>query len=81
MTKGRVYVTVNEKENSLKSITFYDRNNKRFRQIDLDHFHKINGKAEKPHVQMWYFHNGVASTLSDRDKRLIDRVIKKWYNK
>ena len=81
MTKGRVYVTVNEKENSLKSITFYDRNNKRFKQIDLDHFHKINGKAEKPHVQMGYFHNGMASTLSDKDKRLIDRVIKKWYTK
>lgn len=81
MTKGRIYVTVNEKENSLKSITFYDNNNKRYKQIDLDHYHKIDGKSEKPHIQMGYFHNGKASKLSDEDSALVDRVFIKWYNK
>ena len=81
MTRGRVYVTVNEKENTLKSISFYDRENKRFRQIDLDHYHKINRKAEKPHVQMGYYHDGEASTPTEKDRKLIDRVVKAWYNK
>lgn len=81
MTRGRVYVTVNEKENTLKSISFYDRENKRFRQIDLDHYHKINRKAEKPHVQMGYHHDGEASTPTEKDRKLIDRVVKAWYNK
>lgn len=81
MTRGRVYVTVNEKANILKSISFYDRENKRFKQIDLDHYHKINGKAEKPHVQMGYYHDGEASILTEKDRKLIDRVVKAWYNK
>lgn len=81
MTRGHVYVTVNEKENTLKSITFYDRENKRFRQIDLDHYHKIDGKPVKPHVQVGYYHDGEASKPSEKDNRLIDRVFKAWYNK
>lgn len=81
MTRGRVYVTVNEKENTLKSISFYDRQNKRFRQIDMDHYHKIDGKPVKPHVQAGYLHNGEASKPTDKDSRLIDKVLKLWYNK
>ncbi|WP_225361661.1 hypothetical protein [Ligilactobacillus salivarius] len=45
MTKGRIYVTVNT-EGILKSITFHDKENKRNKQIDLDHAHKINGRWE-----------------------------------
>lgn len=81
MTRGRVYVTVNESEQTLKAITFYDRENKRFRQIDLDHYHKINNKSEKPHVQADYYHDGEASLPTEKDRRLIDKVMKKWYNK
>lgn len=81
MTRGRVYVTVNEKENTLKSITFYDRENKRFRQIDLDHYHKINGIAVRPHVQAGYYHDSEASFPSEKDSKLIDKVLKLWYNK
>lgn len=81
MTRGRVYVTVNETEGTLKSITFYDRENKRFRQIDLDHYHKINGKPKKPHVQAGYYHNGEASLPTEKDNRLIDKVLNAWYNK
>lgn len=81
MTRGRVYVTVNENKNTLKSITFYDRDNKRFRQIDLDHYHKINGKPQKHHVQTGYYHDGPESLPSEKDRRLIDKVLKAWYNK
>ncbi len=81
MSKGRVYVTINEQGNKLKSISFYDRENKRFRQIDLDHYHKINGKAQKPHMQVGYYHDGEASVPTAKDSRLIDKVLKAWYNK
>lgn len=81
MTRGRVYVTVNKKENTLKSISFYDRENKRFKQIDLDHYHKIDGIPVKPHVQAGYYHDGDASIPSEKDSKLIDKVLKLWYNK
>ena len=81
MSRGRVYVTVSEPENKLKAISFYDRENKRFRQIDLDHYHKINGKAEKPHVQTGYYHDGEASKPTAKDSKLIDKVLKAWYNR
>lgn len=81
MTKGRVYAIVNESNNKIKAISFYDESNKRYKQIDLDHYHKINGKSEKPHVQMGYYHNGAAYKPSEKEKALIDKVEKFWYSK
>lgn len=81
MTRGCVYVTVNEHGDTLKSISFYDRENKRSRQIDLNHYHKINGKAEKPHIQAGYYHDGGDSIPTEKDNKLIDKVRKAWHNK
>ena len=47
MSKGRIYVTVNG-QNELVYITYYDSDGKRKRQIDLNHYHEIDGKKEKP---------------------------------
>ena len=80
MTKNRIYVTVNELEKTLKSISFYDKNNKRFKQIDLDHYHRIDGKAEKPHVQTGYFHDGAAYVPTANERKIIDKVINLWHN-
>ncbi|MCM1525410.1 MAG: hypothetical protein NC120_13240 [Ruminococcus sp.] len=80
MTKGRVYVTVNN-QNQIKSITYYDKNNKRFKQIDTDHPHKINGVNEEPHKHKGYLHNEKGDyTLSPKEQKLLDRVTKTWYN-
>ena len=49
MTKGRIYATVN-RNNEIKSITYYDKHNKRYKQIDLTHGHNVNGKVENPHT-------------------------------
>lgn len=50
MTKGRVYVTVNSR-NELKSITYFDKNNKRYKQVDISGKpHLINGKYIIPHT-------------------------------
>lgn len=77
MTKSRVYVTVNDK-NHLKSITYYDQNNKRYKQIDLSHPHnEIKGY----HTHYGYAHaeNGT-KTPTPKEQKMIDRVNKIWYN-
>lgn len=81
MTRGRIYVTVAGDDNvdKLKAITFYDRSNKRFNQIDLDHYHKINGKPERPHVQSGYYHDGEGRLLTVKETKIVDRVMKAWY--
>lgn len=43
MTDGRVYAVVNTK-NEIKSISYYDKNKKRYKQIDTGHLHNVNGK-------------------------------------
>ena len=82
MTKNRIYVTVNNK-NELKSITFYDENNKREKQIDLrGRSHTINGKKRYVHVHQGYYHdeNGTR-TVTSEEWALIRRVKHIWYNK
>lgn len=80
MTKGRVYVTVTN-DNLLKSITYYDRNGLRTKQIDLDKQHK----GMQPHTHHGYFHNendsskGAANPTTE-EKNMVDRVTKLWYN-
>lgn len=80
MTKGRVYVTVNS-QNELKSVTYYDKSNKRFKQIDIDHTHNVNGNLEQPHTHKGYLHNEKGDHIpSPKEKKMIDRVQKTWYN-
>lgn len=81
MTKGRVYVTVNNK-GELSSITYYDNRGKRTKQIDLLKEHK----GIKPHVHHGYKHNERdskkgASNLTTKEKNLVDRIETLWYNK
>lgn len=77
MTKGRVYVTVNNK-NELQAITYYDSNGKRTKQIDLTHKH--NGNA--PHVHKGYEHNENGTTkLNSAESKMVERVKNIWYNR
>lgn len=78
-TKGRVYVTVGG--NDLLRITYYDTENKRTKQIDLDHSHE----NMKPHVHHGYYHKENdgkkgATNLSPEEKTMVERVEKIWYN-
>ena len=77
MTKGRVYVTVN-RQDKLKSISYYDKSNKRYKQIDLDHDHNdIKGV----HTHWGYFHKENGTTHpTDKEKNMVDRVTELWYN-
>lgn len=81
MTKGRVYVTVNNKDR-IKSITYYDKNGKRYKQIDIDHNHYIDGKPENPHKHKGYEHEEKGTHyLSEKEEKMLDRVKKTWYNR
>lgn len=75
-TKGRIYVTVNNKD-ELSFISYYDRDGKRAKTIDLLHAH--NGKS--PHSHTGYEHNGTAADLTGEEKKLLARARSVWYNK
>ena len=80
MTKGRVYVTVNAK-NEIKSISYYDKNNKRYKQVDMGHAHKVNGNKLDPHKHKGYLHDEKGTFEGSRkEKNMIDRVKSTWYN-
>jgi len=79
MTKGRVYVTIGGDE--IKSITYFDNDNKRVKEINLDHQH--NGM--KPHTHHGYFHNENdgekgATNPTTEEQQMIDRVTQIWEN-
>lgn len=81
MTKGRVYATVNA-QNAVKAITYYDKGNKRFKQIDVSgRSHHINGKPELPHTHHGYQHDEYGGTklLSSKEQKMVERVLKTWY--
>ena len=74
-TKGRIYVTVNN-DNELSFISYYDREGKRSKTIDLIHVH--DGKS--PHSHTGYTHGGEAADLTGDEKKLLARVRKAWYD-
>lgn len=76
MTKGRVYATVNSK-NELHAITYYDKNLKRAKQIDLTHYHG----GLSPHTHHGYFHDENGTTnLTAKERNMVDRIQKIWNN-
>ena len=81
MTRGRIYVTVNE-DGLLKHITYFDNQNKRVKTIDLDKPHK----GVTPHTHHGYEHNENDSkkgfsNLTPEEKKMVDRVRAIWNNR
>lgn len=80
MTKGRVYVTLND-NNVPMYISYYDNDNKRMKTIDLEHKHN----KFQPHTHHGYFHNENDSEkgfskLTGDEKKMVDRIKKIWQN-
>nr|DAS85549.1 MAG TPA: hypothetical protein [Caudoviricetes sp.] len=78
-TNGRIYVTVGG--NDLLRITYYDTENKRTKQIDMDHSHV----KMIPHTHHGYYHKENdgkkgATGLSVKEKAMVERVKRIWYN-
>lgn len=79
MTKGRVYVTVNAQDR-IKSITYYDKYNKHYKQIDIGHAHKVNEIKKDPHTHKGYTHDEKGTyDVSPKEQKMIERVQKTWY--
>ena len=79
MTAGRVYALVDAKD-AVKSIIYFDKDNKRSRQIDIDDRH--GGTA---HVHHGYLHNenspnGKPTALTTKERAMVDRVLEDWEN-
>jgi hypothetical protein len=71
--RNRVYALINRQGN-LKSITFYGKDERLRRQIDLDHKH---GK-EQPHAHSGYEHLKATVPLTKGDMAYIEKVRRIW---
>lgn len=86
MTRGRVYAEVGG-DGKLKRIVFFDNKNKRTKQIDLAHFHRMADKSKvRPHTHHGYEHNendskSGAARLTSGERTLVDRVMRIWENR
>lgn len=81
MTKGRVYAYVNE-TGKVSNIVYFDNNNKRSKQIDLQKEHD----KVKPHIHHGYLHNENDSEkgyshLTPKEKKMVERINQLWYNR
>lgn len=81
-TKNRVYVTVNHQD-EIKSITYYDKENKRKKQIDVKgKTHRIKGKPTIPHTHEGYEHIEQGTrNLATKEKKMVERIVKLWNNR
>ncbi|MDR0354550.1 MAG: hypothetical protein LBJ64_02270 [Deltaproteobacteria bacterium] len=75
--EDRVYAVVN-RNGAVKSITYYNKEGKRTRQIDLEHEHD----GTQPHVHIGYLHSEGQEDneydLSATDKKYVEKVRKVW---
>lgn len=78
MTQGRMYVVIRP-DDGVKSIAYYTGSGKRRKQIDFDHFHKIDGIKMKPHVHLGEVHgeNGNRAPTA-KERKMIDKARKLW---
>lgn len=72
MTRGRVYAHV--EGDDLKAIVYFDNENKRSKQVDMDHAHL--GSA--PHVHEGYLHSEFRKNLTTEERAMVDKVVAAW---
>lgn len=76
MTRGRVYAVVDRGE--VKSVVYFENQNKRSKHIDLADHHGMS-----PHTHVGYLHNegspnGKPMSLSTDERKMVDRVLSDW---
>ena len=81
MTKRRVYVTLG-KDGVPKYISYYDKDNKRNKQIDLDKPH--HGISPHTHHGYYHFENDTAkrfANLTDKERAMVSNINQIWREK
>lgn len=79
MTRGRVYVLVDQ--GRPKSIVYFDNENRRSKQIDIDNRH-----GQGAHVHRGYNHNenspnGRPTGLLPKEREMVERILRIWENR
>ena len=79
MTSGRIYVTLGS-DKMPKFISYYDKNNKRFKQIDIaGKKHIIKGKPTLPHTHKGYEHDEHGTfNITSKEEKMIERIRRAW---
>lgn len=83
MTPGRIYITIGT-DGEVNYISFYRRDGKKFKQIDVDHHeHVEKGKnLGKRHVHEGYNHDENGSReMNPGEAKLVELVMKLWRNR
>ena len=77
MTRNRIYVTVDGNMDA-KYISFYDKNNKRNKLVEIDG--KPHEDLGNQHTHLGYFHNeyGKPRKTNAEEDALIKKVLKYW---
>ena len=80
-TRGRVYAVIDEK-GDIVCIVFYDKKNKRVRQIDLRHSHRIDGVPIRPHVHVGYINDEHGTRRpTPEEHKLMTQILTYWEKK
>lgn len=67
-------------KNEIKSISYYDKKNKRYKQVDVTHTHKVDGVDINPHTNKGYMHDEKGTyRTSTKEDRMVERVKRIWY--
>lgn len=63
-----------------KNITYYDKREKRYKQVDIGHAHAVNSVSTEPHTHKGYKHDEKGTySVSKKESNMIERVLKTWY--
>ena len=78
-TRDCIYVTLGGKnQDTPKTVTYYDKKGKKRKQIDISgNAHRIGDVViPTPHTHLDYMHDGKTRSLSEREKKTLDTILK-----
>ncbi len=80
MTRGRVYALINSND-KIKSITYFDNDNKRSKVVEIDHYHAgLKEHAHRGYERQKDGDKTIATKPTSKEIKMIDRVVKIWEN-
>lgn len=80
-TRDRIYVTLGGKnKDTPKTVTYYDKKGKQRKQIDIKgNPHRVGDVGiPTPHTHFGYMHDGKTRSLSVREQKTLDTILRVW---